>query len=384
MGRDVRNVATLDPEVWAGVNSLLDDYVELTPTDVVVLAYSPDSYEAAVWVSAAIALRGMPIRRAPMLPLLDSEFAERLNAALPPPEEVPERLVVLTFERDTMSHDPAIRAALSRYGDRPCVVMRAISSSAELFSTALRATPTELSGLNTALLERCLPAQRLRVTTEAGTELRIRIDSEKYRWISNRGKWRPGSFVILPAGEVATYPASIEGRLVADFAFNVNAITDENARLTEHPVIVRIEESRAVEYSCSDAKVSAFLDDCFQKHCAFNVGEVGFGTNPRIKTAIPLNSHINERRPGVHLGFGQHNQDRGVAYRCNIHLDLIAAGGQLWVDDDPEPIDLEHVIPSTSPHPDRSRDQDVFSPTVGEMEVDDCCGILREGRISAL
>jgi hypothetical protein len=334
------------------------------------------------WVSAAIALRHMAFRRVPMLPLADPDFFQRLTAALPPPTQLAGRLIILTFERDTMSHDQDIRNAIAPYDGNSCVVMRAISSCEELFSSALQATPNELSALNTALLERCIPAQRLQVKTKTGTDLRIGVDSKRYRWISNRGKWRPGSFVILPAGEVATYPSSIEGLLVADFAFNVNAVTERSARLNEYPVFVEIRDSRAVKYGCDNPLVQSFLDECFSKHCAFNVGELGLGTNYRVRTAIDLNSHINERRPGVHLGFGQHNQDLEVSYRCNIHLDLIADGGLLWIDDDPEPVDLERLSPSAAPHPTRSRDEDLFSPRIDELEVDDCCGVLTQSGIA--
>ena len=222
-----------------------------------------------------------------------------------------------------------------------------------------------------------MTANQLCIKTLGGTDLRVTIDANRHRWISNRGTSHPGGVVILPAGEVATFPASISGVHVADFAFNVNAITDRDARLQDHPATVWIEEGRAVKYQCDDAAMSQFLEECFRTHCAYNVGELGFGTNFGISDAISMNSHINERRPGVHIGFGQHNQDPGVVgYQCSIHLDLIARGGMVWVDDDPTPLDLEHIVPSSQPHPTNSRDEDVFSPESEDLYVDDCCGIL--------
>ena len=224
-------------------------------------------------------------------------------------------------------------------------------------------------------------AKRLHIQTRGGTDLRVTIDTELHRWISNRGVWRPGSVVILPAGEVATFPASIEGVLVADFAFNLNAITDRDARLHDCPVTTWIERGRVVRYECRNLEISRFLDECFQTCCAHNVGELGFGTNFGVETSIPMNSHINERYPGVHLGFGQHNQDANtVDYFCHIHLDLIARGGLVWVDSEPVPLDLESIIPSSRPHPTRFRDEDVFSPQFADLEIDDCCGMLtRDG-----
>lgn len=365
----------IDPKTWDGVQSLLDNYVKVRTDDSVVVLYTSDSYESAAWVSAALELRDISVRRVWMAPLRDDGFPQRLTSALPSVPELTGRLVVLSFERDTMSHTRPLAAAISKYQPR-CAVFRAISSCANLFSDALHVLPEEISARNAAVLERCMTACKLRIKTPGGTDLSVTIDP-KHRWISNRGTARPKGVVVLPAGEVATFPGSIAGLFVADFAFNVNAITERDARLHDHPVRVWVEEGRAVKYECDDPATSQFLSECFHTHCAYNVGELGFGTNSGVSDAIAMNSHINERRPGVHLGFGQHNQDPGlVGYQCSIHLDLIARGGTVWVDDDPIPMDLENIIPSSQTHPVKTRDEDVFSPETDELEIDDCCGIL--------
>jgi len=366
----------LDAATWSGVEALVDEYAGVSPRDQVAVLYTSDSYEPAAWVCAALELRGVPARRVWMAPLHDDGFAERLASALPSPEEVEGRLVVLSFERDTMSHSRELAAAVGTFDKDRRAVYRAISSSADLFNEALSVRPADLSALNATLLSRLMPATRLRITTPSGSDLRVRLD-QKHRWISNRGSARAGGVAVLPAGEVATFPADISGTFIADYAFNVNAITDRDARLIDHPVTVRIREGRAIEYHCDDLEMAGFLDECLRTYCAYNVGELGFGTNSAIVGPIPMNSHINERRRGIHLGFGQHNQDpEVVGYQCPIHLDLIAAGGLVWVDDDPEPIDLESLAPSGAAHPADPRDEDVFSPSAEDLEVDDCCGIL--------
>jgi hypothetical protein len=375
----------MDSKIWEGVQSLLDNYAKVRDDDTVFVLYTSDSYESAAWVSAALELRQIPVSRVWMAPLHDEGFLERLTSALPSPEGLAGRLVVLSFERDTMSHMRDLATALAQYDERRCAVFRAISASPNLFSDALRVLPEELSGRNTAILERCMHARRLRIRTRGGSDLRVELDAERHRWISNRGTARPGRTVILPAGEVATFPASIAGVFVADFAFNINAITDLDARLQDHPVSVWVEDGRAVEYECADLVTRRFLEDCLQTRCAYNVGELGFGTNFGVVNATPLNSHINERRPGVHLGFGQHNQDASVvSYQCAVHLDLIARGATVWVDEDPAPLDLENIVPSLRPHPSDPRDEDVFSPEAVEFEGDDCCGILTDDRYRCL
>ena len=366
----------IDSETWEGVRSLLDNYAQVRADDIVVVLYTSDSYESAAWVSAALELREIPVKRVWMAPLRDDGFLDRLTSALPPPAALSGRLVVMSFERDTMSHGRTLTTALATYDSRQCSVFRAISASASLFSGALRVSPKELSARNTAILDRCIAADRLRIKTRGGTDLNVTLN-KRYRWISNRGVARAGGVVVLPAGEVATFPATIAGVFVADFAFNVNVFTDRDARLHNHPVPVWIQDGRAVKYECDDLSTSRFLEACFAKPNAYSVGELGFGTNFEVGDAVPMNSHINERRPGVHLGFGQHNQRRDVVgYQCSIHIDLIARGGIVWLDDDPMPLNLECVVPSLQPHPRNLRDEDVFASESEEFESNDCCGIL--------
>lgn len=372
----------MDAKTWTGVQLLLDEYAQVRPGDFVLLLYATDSAEPAAWVSTALELRGVAHRRVWLNPLHDDGFQARLMAAVPAPDGIDGDIVVISLERDTLSHHFAVKAALAPFPAGRRRVLRAINASAELFSKALQVSPQRLASLNTALLERCFEAERLRVRTRGGTDLRIRLDNRKYRWVSNRGSAREGGIVVLPAGEIATFPAAIEGVLVADFAFNVNLITRRDARLHERAVTVWIEDGRAVRWACADAEIRDFLDECFRKHCVCYVGELGFGTNVGVDEGIALNSHINERRPGVHLGFGQHNQDPDVAgYSCHLHLDLIARGGEVWFDDDPLPVDLERLVGSPNPHPVSPRDEDAFTPEggidqEGAIEEADCCGVL--------
>lgn len=368
----------MDIKTWQGVQNLLDRYAGVTADDFMLLLYTSDSAEPVAWVSAALEQRGVAFARVWMNALQDQGFAARLAQSMPTPEQVAGQMIVLSLERDTLSHNEELMAQLAPFDGTRRKVLRAINASAALFSKGMQASPEELSARNTAVLERALRAREVRVKSKGGTDLRITLDNNLYRWISNRGSARPGGVVVLPAGEVATFPAQVDGVLVADFAFNVNVITKRDARLHAHPVTVWIENRRAVRWECDDPDTKSFLDECFEKYCVRNVGELGFGTNIGVDDAITLNSHINERRPGVHLGFGQHNQNPSVAgYECKLHFDLIARGGLVWFDDDPVPLDLERLEPSRNAHPVTPRDEDAFTPQKPhDLDLIDCCGIL--------
>ncbi|MFC6086702.1 M29 family metallopeptidase [Sphaerisporangium aureirubrum] len=355
-----------DENVFQGIKVLLDDYVLVRNDDTFLIAYTPDSREPAAWIALALRQRGFSADIVPMRPLRDAEFAGRFAAALPEPADVPGRLVVFTLERDTMSHFPVFEPLFGRYGVDRTMVVRIISASTEFFTMALNVTPPELSALNASLLNRLTPARKVRVTTRGGTDMTVELDSERFQWISNRGFWRPGGFTILPAGEIATYPARVDGVFVADGAFNANIITSLNARLAGHPVRVELENSEATSLTCADPELEEMFRLCLRSPHGTSVGEFGLGTNHGIEEFIPANSHINERRCGVHLGFGQHNQSlERVPYVAEIHLDLITSGATVWVDDDPEPIDLTRVRPTCQPHPADALDEDITG---------DCCG----------
>lgn len=367
----------IDDNTWNGVNSFLDNYVECHVDDFFIVVYSSDSYKSAAWLSSALQIRGINSVRVWVMPIQDPGFEDRLSSVLPEVLSLNGRLIVATFEKNTMSHTTSLNKLISRYPKEKVKIFRTISACDELFSTAFSVSPDELEKRNSTLLKRLMSCSKLRIKTQSGSDLRITLDNRKHRWISNRGRAKSGGTVILPAGEIATFPSSIEGIFVADFAFNVNAITEIDSRLSDKPVRVLINDGRAVDYSCDDDFIRRFLTECFHTHCAFNVGELGLGTNTAVKEPIHMNSHINERRCGVHIGFGQHNQDPSVvSYYCPIHLDLIARGGLLWIDGDLIPIDLETFEVKNFQHPLSTRDEDVFSPELDDLEIDDCCGVL--------
>ncbi|WP_035803045.1 M29 family metallopeptidase [Kitasatospora mediocidica] len=361
------NFVIPDEKVQQGIKVLLDDYVLIESTDTFVIAYTPDSREPAAWLALALKHRGFPAGIVAMRKLQDPEFAGRFEAALPDPQTLPGRLVVLTLERDTMSHFNVFEAAMRKFGGERTMILRIISASTAFFAKSLNLAPAQLSRFNATLLDRVKPARKVRITSRGGTDLTVELDSERYHWISNRGVWRPGGFTILPAGEIATFPVTVDGVLVADGAFNANIITPLNASLAANPVRVEIKNGCAVSLSCADPQLDEMFQLCLKSPYGRNVGEFGLGTNRGIDEFITANSHINERRCGVHLGFGQHNQRLSrVPYVAEVHLDLITDGALVWVDDDPVPIDLESFAATDVQHPADALDEDITG---------DCCGL---------
>lgn len=154
----------LTDKVWSGVASLLDNYIDgIRPDDTAIIAYASGSREPAAWVSIALGEHKTPVKKVWMAPLRDDGFAARFAAALPAPDELPGRHVVLTFERETMSHNNQLRGMLSSYDPARYLVVRVISAGPDLFSQAILPVPDELSARNTTLLDRCMPVNTLHI-----------------------------------------------------------------------------------------------------------------------------------------------------------------------------------------------------------------------------
>jgi leucyl aminopeptidase (aminopeptidase T) len=222
------------------------------------------------------------------------------------------------------------------------------------------------------MLNLLMPATTIRVTSSSGTDLEISLDSGVYRWISNRGMQRAGSFVILPSGEVSTFPANINGVLVADGAFNVSSLTQLDARLADHPVRIEISEGHMVDYSCEHPLVMKLIRRCLDYENFRRVGELGFGTNVGIEQFVSLNSHINERHPGVHVGLGGHGQLLDVVpYLCDLHFDLIASDARIAIAGG-NTIESYELATMTGDHPAIQRG--LHDEDLDGLEGD-CCGL---------
>lgn len=358
----------------AGMVRLISDYANVAPDDLCVIAYTPESREYAAYLSVTLNDRGIETRPIGMRPFEDPRLEAELHRILPEPGELGGDLVVFTIEKEALSHFSVFAALFGRYGPHGVKVLRLISASDALFTTGLTMSPSRLAARNATLLSKLRREGSIQVTSEAGTDLDIVFDHEKYEWLSNRGEWRPGGFVILPAGEIATYPATISGKLVADGAVHANVVTTLDVRLRDNPLTVEIAESKAVSVRCDNAEMLDFVEACFRRPNVRCVGELGFGTNVEGGGFTAFNSHLNERLPGVHIGFGEHNQPKSIVpYMAGIHLDIITDDATLYLPHAGETVVLSRFVAEAGiAHPPLIRDEDITG---------DCCSLNLLGEL---
>jgi len=359
-------------KVWRGVSLLLDQYIGINRQDQVLLLYARDAREPAAWIAAELSSRGLTPALIDLNTISGSSvkpFMDRMNSSSLSPSRIAHRLVVLTVERDVVSPSAWIRKALDPFPSAKVVMFRIVTAGKEFFEHGLNVSPATLDTINAGLLNKLRSVAEFRIRTSSGTDLGVTLDSSRYRWVSNRGIPREGAFVFLPAGEIATFPAEISGVLVADGAFNSSAYTQLDARLADHPVTIEIENGIMVDYRCDNEPIRKMVERCFSLPNADRVGELGFGTNIGVKQFTPPNSHLNERYPGVHIGFGQNNQGPGALYDCEVHLDFIASDCTIEIEGEPA-IKSEQFKDLTGEHP-------AIEVGVFDEDLDgDCCGLF--------
>jgi aminopeptidase len=211
---------------------------------------------------------------------------------------------------------------------------RLFDFSKELFQVAFEVPLARIKSLNNSLINAGRACSIIKVKSSAGTDLEIRLE-RRYGWINSYGAFTSTKPGVLPAGEVATFSNHINGILVADGAINTNFGYPADPRLKSSPITVEINNSVGEKFY-TDSVVNrlllrSFLALPFSNH----VGEVGLGTNVGLANFVPFVSHINERFPALHLGFGANNQgEKLVPWHCPFHLDLILHDCEIWFDEE--------------------------------------------------
>ncbi|MRG97265.1 hypothetical protein [Polyangium spumosum] len=341
-----------------GVDIFLDGYARVDERTGVVIAVHAACAEAGAWIAATLELNKIPFEAFGFSHRDDTRFEEDLTRSLARLRAAAhvERTTIIVCELSTVSFSRVLRRAIAADREHTSV-HRLVNCTSDLFELGFQVSAHDQRRINAEALHKLGRARRLQITSKGGTDLEVMLDPTRYRWMSNHGTPGLGEILVLPAGEVNTFPAVIRGRLVADGAFNYNFHTEIDARLAESPVTIEIEDGKMASYHCDHPAVSALLAEVFAEVASRNVGELGFGTNVGITRFIPMNSHLNERHPGVHIGFGEHGQPGRVAFQALRHLDLVFDDARVLIDGN-DVFERGSLVPTDAVHPSDTHGED--------------------------
>jgi aminopeptidase len=203
----------------------------------------------------------------------------------------------------------------------------------EIMQQGMRTDYHLVDRLSDKLRERMLRAETLTVKTEAGTEFAAHFD-RGLDWVKTSGLISPRYWSNLPAGEVFTTPASVDGRFVCD-ATAGDHFNGKYGDLQSTPLTLTIEAARLVDVECARKDLQQeFWDYCHTDKNSDRVGELAFGTNLGLSEMIGVLLQ-DEKFPGVHLAFGDpYGNQTHADWKSTTHVDVLTRKCDVWIDGD--------------------------------------------------
>jgi aminopeptidase len=204
----------------------------------------------------------------------------------------------------------------------------------EIMQQGMRADYHLVDRLSDRLLGRMQTARRLTVRSEGGTAFGATFDPA-LRWVKTSGLISPQYWSNLPAGEVFTTPATVEGTFVCD-AMAGDYFGPKYGDLKGTPLVLDISGGRLVAARSSRRDLAEeFWSYCHTDPNSDRIGELAFGTNLELGEMIGVLLQ-DEKVPGVHIAFGDPygNQTR-APWASRTHVDVLTRQCDVWIDDEP-------------------------------------------------
>lgn len=209
--------------------------------------------------------------------------------------------------------------------ERGCRIASMPGITEEIVQKTLGADYNEVERIGTILAEKLTKAEKLHITTEAGTDLTLYCGGRE--GIADTGRLTAkGAFGNLPAGEAMVAPIETKG----DGILMVDGVIAD-FKVMEEPLAITFKDGRIVKTEGPDAEkfdefVGRFEDT------ARNVCEFGIGTNPTC--TIMGNGLVDEKVFGtIHIACGN-NLFMGGQQDCDMHYDMIINAPTVWLDDE--------------------------------------------------
>ena len=228
----------------------------------------------------------------------------------------------------------AARMAIVKVVER-CQIRYAhmVGVTPQIMQQGMRADYRMVDRLSDKLRQRMLRAKTLTVKTEAGTKFDAHFDGQ-LDWVKTSGLINPRYWSNLPAGEVFTTPATVDGTFVCD-ATAGDHFNGKYGDLQSTPLTLTIKSARLVNVACARKDLKQeFWDYCHTDENSDRVGELAFGTNLGLTEMIGVLLQ-DEKFPGVHLAFGDpYGSQTHADWKSTTHVDVLTRNCDAWIDDD--------------------------------------------------
>jgi leucyl aminopeptidase (aminopeptidase T) len=317
------------PELAPGAHNAVVVCLAIQPRERVALIADEASREVAASLAAALEdvgalpesilieqIAARPLTKAPQ-DIIDA--LDRADAGIlcvhPLQGELPSRMAIVA----------AVERRRIRYAHM-------VGVTPEIMMQGMRADYRLVDRLSTRLCERMRTAAGLRVETPFGTSLSATFDPALH-WVKTSGIISPRYWSNLPAGEVFTTPASVDGVFVCNGTAG-DYFGPKYGDLAATPLTLEIQAGRLVSAHCNRADLrQEFWDYCHTDEHSDRVGELAFGTNLALTDMIGILLQ-DEKIPGVHLAFGDpYGSQTGADWKSRSHVDVLTRDCNVWIDD---------------------------------------------------
>jgi aminopeptidase len=318
------------PALLPGAKNAVETCLAIQPGEHVALIADVPSRAVAASLAAA-----MDNVRAACTSLLLEDFSPRpIKSAPAPVLDVLETADVGVLCMNPQPGELAARMAIVRVVERRQIrYAHMVGVTPEIMQQGMRADYRKVDRLSDKLRERMLRAETLTVKTEAGTEFAAHFD-RGLDWVKTSGLISPRYWSNLPAGEVFTTPATVDGTFVCD-ATAGDHFNDKYGDLQRTPLILEIAGARLTRVECERKDLEEeFWDYCHTDENSDRVGELAFGTNLGLSEMIGILLQ-DEKFPGVHIAFGDpYGSQTHANWKSRTHVDVLTRNCDVWIDQD--------------------------------------------------
>jgi aminopeptidase len=317
------------PDLMPGAKNAVDTCLAVQPHEHVALIADEASRTVAASLAAALADRHVGYT-----PLLLEDYGRPLRAA---PQPVLQALESADVGILCMTPQPgeltARMAIVSLVEHRQIRYAHMVGVTPEIMRQGMRADYRLIDRLSDKLRDRMLRAETLRVKTEAGTCIAAHFD-RGLDWVKTSGLISPRYWSNLPAGEVFTTPATVDGTFVCDASAG-DHFNGKYGDLQKTPLVLQIKGARLVSAECPRKDLEQeFWEYCHTDENSDRVGELAFGTNLGLSEMIGILLQ-DEKFPGVHLAFGDpYGSQTHANWKSKTHVDVLTRNCDVWIDSD--------------------------------------------------
>jgi leucyl aminopeptidase (aminopeptidase T) len=263
------------------------------------------------------------------------QVAARPLAAAPPAvidalERADAGILCVQPQQGELGARMSIVAVVERRGIR---YAHMVGVTPQIMQQGMRADYRLVDALSQSLCERMPHATRLRVETPSGTRFTATFDPA-FSWVKTSGLINRRYWSNLPAGEVFTTPASVDGVFVCDGTAG-DYFGPKYGDLRATPLTLDIAGGRLQAAHCVRQDLEReFWDYCHTDEYSDSVGELAFGTNIALHEMIGVLLQ-DEKIPGVHLAFGDpYGSQTGAPWKSRTHIDVLTRDCDVWIDDE--------------------------------------------------